>query len=593
MSFVPRETMTRMQAQNLITQVPLPLLIINRQGKIVDANEKISDVFLYDGIRDADIFALTGNKAEDIFKAAESGERLIVERNDKVFRLNPSLDGEAGDENALCFVIFYDITNFEMLKDRYNNEKPCALKIEIDNYEELINPTGTKPNNELAAELDILIRNWAGEYNCTITKLENNSYIGWMEQENLDKLVENKFEILDKVRTLETGEDYPASLSIGIGVGGKSMTESEGFSEEAIELALGRGGDQAVIRRRQKSEFFGGKLQAVEKNNKGKSRIIGHVLKQLMDQSKNVIIMGHRAGDMDSFGASLGIARIAVLADKKAFVVIDEVSNSLDTIYEEAKSIDDYEIISSERALEIATSESLLVVVDTHRKALVQCPQLIDVCEKIAIIDHHRRLEDMIEDATLTYMQSYASSASEMVTEVLQFTTSKKEILKSEAEALLAGIMVDTNSFAVKTGVRTFEAAAWLRRQGADTTEIKRFFQEDLAKVKLKSDALARATVYDGGIAVTHIEEVSSESQILCAQLAEQLLTIKGITSSYVLGTNDKGQTVISARSLGEVNVQVVMEKMGGGGHLTVAASQVDMSIEEAKCKILEILEVR
>ncbi len=585
--------MTTKQTKNLIAAVPLPLLVINRQGKIIDANEKMSEVFLYSGLKDADIFALTGHKAEEIFQSVESGERLVVERNDKVFRLNPSIDGDPKDENATCFIIFFDITNFEGLKERYNSEKPCALHIEIDNYEELINPTGTRPNMDLANEIDGLIRTWAGAFNATVTKIDNSSYIGWFEQEHLDEIVETNFSVLDKVRALETGEDFPASLSIGIGVGGKTMAETEEFAEAGLELALGRGGDQAVVRRKLKSEFYGGTIQAVEKNNKGKARIFGHALKQLIDQSKNVMIMGHRVADMDSFGAALGIARSVVLAEKKAYIVIDEVTDSLRAIYDEAKAQEEYEIISSERALEIATEDSLLVVVDTHRPSLVQCPGLLEISEKIALIDHHRRVEDFIEDATLTYMQSYASSASEMVAEILQFITSKKEILKTEAEALLAGIMVDTNSFAVKTGVRTFEAAAWLRRQGADPTEIKRFFQEDITKVKLKSDALARTEVINGEIAITFIKEVSKESQILCAQLAEQLLTIKGIKSSYVLGTNNEGRTVISARSLGEVNVQVVMEKMGGGGHLSVAAAQVDMTIDEAKCKILEILEAK
>ena len=302
--------------------------------------------------------------------------------------------------------------------------------------------------------------------------------------------------------------------------------------------------------------------------------------------------MGHRYPDMDSFGAALGIMRLCTLSEKEPFIVIDDFNDSLQAIFRQAKESENYKFISSEKAISMAEAEDLLVVVDTHRPSMVQCRELLDICEKKVVIDHHRKVEEFIENPVLAYMESYASSTSELVAEILQYMTTKKVLIKLEAEALLAGITVDTNGFAVKTGVRTFEAAAWLRRQGADPTEVKRFFQEDLYNIKLKAAAISNAQIYEGGLAITTCEQVMTDAQLICAQLADQLLTVKGVKASFVVGRNDEMKTVISARSLGEINVQIIMEKFGGGGHLTTAAAQVDTSIDETVSKIKDTLEV-
>ncbi|MBR6585771.1 MAG: DHH family phosphoesterase, partial [Firmicutes bacterium] len=467
-------------------------------------------------------------------------------------------------------------------------------KIQIDNEDQLIGSSGAAPNLSLSTEIDKAIRRWAARMNATVTRIKSSSYVVWFEQQHLDRLIANKFDILDDVRELETGADFPASLSIGIGVGGKTLAQSEEYADAALDLALGRGGDQAVVKRNIKVEYYGGKLQTVEKSNKGKSRIVGHALKQLIDQSKKVFIMGHRNADMDSFGAALGLMRFCTLSEKEPYIVIDEVSDSLASIYKQAKESENYKFISGEKAVDLAEAgdADLVIVVDTHRPSLVQCPQLLDVCEKIVVIDHHRKVEEFIENPVLAYMESYASSTSELVAEMLQYMSSKKILLKLEAEALLAGMTVDTNGFTVKTGVRTFDAAAWLRRQGADPTEVKRFFQEDFYNIRLKAVAMAAARFFDGGVAIATCEQVSQDAQVLCAQVADQLLTVKGVKVSFTVGRNMEMKTVISARSLGEVNVQVIMEKFGGGGHLTTAAAQVDSSIDETVSKIMEIMEV-
>lgn len=604
--------------------IPMPICVINCQGKVIEASERISDVFLYDGILDSDIFALTGIKTSDLYASSESGNYPMIRRNDRVFKLvtnkigenqeaeetgteqipNAGSKFEAEEENQRkkhleeikegrdLAVFFCDVTNLEELKDRYNDEKPCIAKIQLDNYDQLIDSTGPVPRLALSSEIDQVIRKWAGRISASISRVKNSNYVVWFEQQYLDKIIASKFDLLDDVRNLETGTDFPASLSIGVGVGGKTMAQTEEYADAALDLALGRGGDQAVVKRNIKIEYFGGKLQTVEKSNKGKSRIVGHALKQLIEQSRKIFIMGHYNPDMDSFGSALGVNRLCTLSDREAYIVIDEYNESLQAIFKQAKESDMYNFISSEKAIALAEEDSLVIVVDTHRTSMVQCPKLLEICERKVVIDHHRKVEEFIENPVLAYMESYASSASELVAEILQFMISKKSLVKLEAEALLAGITVDTNGFAIKTGVRTFEASAWLRRQGADPTEVKRFFQEDFSNVKLKSESIAETKITENGIAISACRKIRSDAQLLCAQIADQLLTIKKIKASFVVGRNTENKTVISARSLGDVNVQVVMEKFGGGGHLTTAAAQVDEGISETIKKIMDIMEV-
>ena len=474
---------------------------------------------------------------------------------------------------------------------RLKSKSKDIAKVQIDNYDELIESQRDNSEYNLSSNIERIIREWAQGLNASVSRVKNNRFNIWFAQGCMEREKFLKFEILDEVRSLQTNADFPASLSIGIGVGGKTMDVTESYADGALDLALGRGGDQAVIKRINKIEYYGGKLQTVEKSNKGKSRIVGHALSQLIVQAAKIFIMGHKGSDMDSFGASLGIARLCMVNNKNPFIVIENPNESLETLLEHTKDKDKYNLISCERAMELCDKDSLIVVVDTHRPDRVQCPELLKKTEKVAVIDHHRKMELAIENPILNYMESYASSASELVTEILQYMIPKKEMDKLEAEALMAGITVDTNNFSVRAGVRTFEAAAWLRRQGADPAEVKRFFQEDMESVLLKSKALSQTVIMNKGIALTSIEGTRSDAQLLCAQLADRLLTIKGIKASFVCGRDRERRTVISARSLGKVNVQVIMEKLGGGGHLTNAAAQVEMSVEGAIKRIMEIME--
>ena len=563
---------------------PLPELTIDAQGKVTSANVHIGEVFIYEGILGTDIFALTGFKGAEFRENAETGRYVHLERNYKSFRIySYRMDPEKEEWTLL----FRDDTSLEELKTKYNSERPCMAKIQIDNYDELIEAVRDAGGSDLSARIDRIVRDWAEDMKASVSRVKNNRYNIWLTQKYMDDERFRKFDLLDEVRKLETNADFPASLSIGVGAGGEDLEETEGYADAALQLALGRGGDQAVIKRINDISYFGGKLQTVEKSNKGKSRIVGHALTQLILQAPKIFIMGHVHSDMDSFGATLGIARLCMVNGKKPYIVIEDPNESLETVFNLAKDTEKYGFINCDKATDLCTEDSLVIVVDTHKKDIVQCPELLGISRKVVVIDHHRKADKGIEDPELIYMESYASSACEMVTEILQFMLQKKkQVEKIEAEALMAGIMVDSSFFSVRAGVRTFEAAAWLRRQGADPTEVKRFFQEDWENVKIKSKALLDADILNHGIAMASLPGERGDAQLLCAQLADRLLSLKGVRASFACGRDSEQRTVISARSLGAVNVQVIMEKLGGGGHLTNAAAQVSIPVEEALEKI-------
>lgn len=570
----------------------VPTCIINNQGKVTKANSRIADVFKYDGIAGNDIFALTGVKLPDIIKAAEDDTFIVIKRNDKAFKILAGFIGEG--ETASILMYFLDITSFENLKELYSDEMICMALINVDNFDELMSSAGDGRDLEISTEIDKHIRAWAGKMGAAVARYKDHQYEVVLTNKNYKSLIANKFEILDEIREIETETDFPVTLSIGIGVGGKTISESEEYAQGALDLALGRGGDQAVVKNVCNFEYYGGKSQSVEKGFKGKSRIIAHALRILMTQSSKVFIMGHKNPDLDSFGASLGIHRMAKIVGKEAFILLNSYNDSLVDMVEDAKESGEYSFISTEKALSLADDHSLVVVVDTHRPALAESIELVEKVKRTVVIDHHRRAEDVLPDQILSYMESYASSASELVAEVLQYANekkSKKILTKLEADALLAGIMVDTNRFAVKAGVRTFEAASWLRRAGADLINVRRYFQADSESLRIKALCLANAKFYEGGVATSVCPGENINSQIINSQVADELLTIKGIKASFVAGRDENGRTVVSARSLGDINVQVVMEKFGGGGHLNTAGAQVDVTPEEILEDIIAFLE--
>lgn len=567
---------------------PFPTCVVGKNGKIVSANQFIDRVFLYDALEDMDFFGLTGVKLETLEEISIENTYVTIERNGCIFRLIAR-----DTESDSYLVTFEDVTDLEELRLKYIENRNCMGRISIDNYEELQNRVSIEQRNQAINSIIALITEWSQEMKASFNRIKEDEFLLFFPFYKLEQAIENKFEILDKVRNVDTGADFPLSLSMGIGISADDMQETENLANSAIDLALGRGGDQAVVKTDDKTTYYGGKTQARERSNKGKSRIIAHALKVLISQSDQIFIMGHRNADMDAFGSSLGVFRICKLEDKDKdiTIVVSTVNKSLKDIYQSAEDMETYKFANGEKALEQIGENSLVIVVDTHRASYVDCPELLEKAKNIVVIDHHRRAEDFIKNPTLHYLESYASSTAELVTEILQYSGEKKLLVKLEAEALLAGMTIDTNRFAVKTGVRTFEAAAYLRRSGADTTEVKRFFQTDLESFKIKSRCISDAKFYDEGIVMSICKGKNEDAQVINSTVADELLTIKGIKASFVAGRNQQGTTVISARSLGDMNVQIIMEKLGGGGHLTTAGAQSDdLSPDEILEKVKELV---
>ena len=572
---------------------PLPMCIVNAQGKVTRASRKIAEVFKYDGIIDQDVFVLTGIKISELVKAAEEETPLFIKRNEKSFRIGCCFLGGEGEEGshegASLILHFTDITDYEELKKKYNDERVYMILVNVDNFDEL---TASNDGNEsgITASIDRLLRDWATEMDAMIVRYKENLYELVITSRNYEKLVEERFPILDKAREIESNADFPVTLSIGVGIGGDSLVELDDFAQEALDMALGRGGDQAVVKDGSSFEYYGGSTQSVEKSNKGKSRIIGHALTTLIEQSSRIFIMGHKNPDMDSFGAAIGIARLAKSVGKDAYILLSEYNETMIDMVSDAKKTGEYEFVTGERAIGLVENNSLAVVVDTHRRMLVESAELIDNVDRLAIIDHHRKAEDVFANPSLSYLESYASSASELVTEILQYRLGKKSLSRYEADVLMAGIMLDTNRFAVKAGVRTFEAASWLRRAGADLSRVRRYFQESPENFINRANGIVNARILEDGIAMSICDAQTINTQIVNSQIADELLTIKGTRASFVAGRNEDGVTVVSARSLGNMNVQTIMEHFGGGGHMNTAGTKTDLAPEEILREIEEYI---
>ena len=574
---------------------PLPMCIVNAQGKVTRASKKIAEVFKYDGIIDYDIFALTGIKMPEFVSAAENEEPLYIQRNDRTFRIGCSFLGggsgeEGAHEEASVILHFTDITAYEELKERYKDERVYMMLVNVDNFDELISGSSDDKDSDVRVGIDKLVRSWAASMEAMIVRYRDNMYELVITHKNYEELIEDKFSILDKARELESPTDFPVTLSIGLGIGDDSLVKLDDYAQEALDMALGRGGDQAVIKDGSSFEYYGGRTQSVEKSNKGKSRIIGHALATLMDQSSRIFVMGHKNPDMDCFAAAIGVARLAKSVGKDAYILLSEYNETMIDMVADAKKTGEYEFVTGERALDLIEENSLVVVVDTHRRMLVESADLIDRVERLAIIDHHRKAEDAFANPTLSYLESYASSASELVAEILQYRVDKKALSNFEADALMAGIMLDTNRFAVKAGVRTFEAASWLRRAGADLSRVRTYFQESPESFINRANGIVNAKIMEGGIAMSICSGHSINTQIVNSQVADELLTIKGTVASFVAGRNEEGQTVVSARSLGDMNVQTIMEHFGGGGHMNTAGTKTDMAPEEILAQIEEYI---
>ncbi|GAB1475944.1 DHH family phosphoesterase [Bacillota bacterium] len=575
--------------RHFVYKNPFPICMIDAQENLIWFNDRFQEIFQEAQMLNSSISEISGLRYSELANRKPDERFIMSSHNDRIYRVLPSALEDRNGANIMLY--WQDVTNLENLKNLYNDEKTCFAYINIDNYDELLSAASDEKKGMLTAQIETIIRQWVSRMNATMVRYKSGKYFVVFEQKHIESIESMKFAILDDVRSVETEGDFPPSLSIGVGVGSKTLSELDEYAIAALDLALGRGGDQAVVKKRNRIEYFGGKLQTVEKRNKGKSRIMAHALRQMIDQSGKVIITGHRNPDMDSFGSALGISRIVKNRNREAAIILGNFGTAISRLYQNAAESGQYRFISPDEARSLIDKDTLLIVLDTHRPSLLDIPDILNMTDKIVVIDHHRKAEESIDNATLTYMESYASSTSELVAEILQYMDDgKKKIEKLEAEALLAGIIVDTKSFSIKTGARTFEAASWLRRNGADTANVRQFFQTDMDSFKLKATIIADAEVIADGIAISVCEGRHKNVQILTSQAADELLNIQGIRASFVAGSSDTGLTVVSARSLGGINVQTIMEKMGGGGHLATAGAQVKKSVEETVDELKELI---
>lgn len=578
-----------------ILNLPIPLTIVEFDGTITWYNSKFVEIVgkkellerdIKDVIEQFDLKDVLQNKKENIKEINIQGRYFTVLYN--IIKLS-----KQHTSKYIIMLYWVEKTDLLLLKQKYNDEKSVVALVQVDNYDEVMQSTEEAARPLVIAEIDRRLNLWTSRLNGFIRKYYNDKFIVVFENQHLSKLEGKKFEILDEIREVSIGNKLPITLSIGVGIGGQNPQQTCDFANTAKDLALGRGGDQAAIKHNEKISFYGGKTKAVEKRTKVKARVIAHALKQLMEQADNVLIMGHKNSDLDALGSAIGVYRAARNLDKETFIILNEGNPSIEVLLERMMEREDFRgaVITCEEAKGRIEKNSLIIVVDTHRPSFTECPEILKLTQNIVVIDHHRRGTEFIENTVLNYHETFVSSTSEMVTEILFYMEDKVHIEQIEAEALLAGISVDTKNFTFKTGVRTFEAASLLRRAGADTTAVRQLFQDDLGTIIAKVEVLKAARILKNQVAISTCSQVKN-IQLVAAQSADELLNIRGVTSSFVLGMKDDGKIFISGRSMGDVNVQVILEKMGGGGHLTVAGAQLEgYTLEEALEQLEEIIE--
>ena len=507
--------------------------------------------------------------------------------------------GSEADRQKLIAIYLFDETEILKYRQEINDQKMVAGLIYLDNYEEALESVEEVRRSLLMALIDRKISKYIAGMNGVVKKLEKDKYFFTIKQQYVQELQDSRFSILEEVKTVNIGNEMAVTLSIGMGMNGETYSQNYDFARMAIDMALGRGGDQAVVKDAEKIQYYGGKSQQLEKTTQVKARVKAHALRELMETKDRLLIMGHNLADIDSFGAAVGIYRIATSLNKKANIVINEVTSSVRPMMERFMNNPDYPedlFLTGDQAAERVDANTILVVVDVNRPSITDAPALLRMVKTIVVLDHHRQSSEIIDNAVLSYVEPYASSTCEMVAEVLQYIADGIKIKSPEADAMYAGIVIDTNNFTNQTGVRTFEAAAYLRRSGADITRVRKLFRDDMNDYKAKAEAVRMAEVFEGAFAISVCPAEGVENPtIVAAQAANELLGINGMKASVVLSQYN-GTIYLSARSIDEVNVQVMMEKLGGGGHRTIAGAQlpgitIEEAIERLKTVIIEMLE--
>lgn len=490
-------------------------------------------------------------------------------------------------------IYLQDVTTFADLRDRHEEERLALGIVFLDNFDEASQGMDDQQRTSLIARVATRITDWAKNYGIYVRRLSSERYLLLLNQKSLRELEQSRFVILDEIREMTADLKVPLTLSVGVGFGAGSISELGELAQSSLDMALGRGGDQAAVKADQRLSFYGGKSNAVEKRTRVRARVIAHALRDLMLDSDQVLIMGHKIPDMDVVGAAIGMLKAADMYDVDAYIVLDKVNPSIEKMMERIELDERLSVrfITPDEALNAMTEQTLLVVVDTHKSSMTIEPKLVDRAKRVVVVDHHRRGEEFINDAVLVYLEPYASSTCELVTELLQYIHDKVQFTTLEATSLLAGIIVDTKHFALHTGSRTFEAAGFLRRNGADTVLVQRMLKEDLGDYIAKAEIIKHAKIIHNHVALAVTEPDHQVPQLLIAQVADSLLNMNNVHASFVISERMDGLIGISARSLGKMNVQVVMERLGGGGHLTNAAVQLEGSIEYAESRLREVLD--
>ena len=592
--------------KTLLNEFSIPYAILDIDGRVIWMNEAFCKVVGKDKQYRKSIGSLFPEIGAGTIARLGEEESIQVHFGDRDFSAelqrvsiesltkSVSLVEVPEDENFMIAMYLFDNTELVKYKRENDEQKMVAGLIYLDNYDEALDSIEEVRRSLLVALIDRKINKYISAYDGVVKKLEKDKYFVVLKNKYLEELKANRFSLLEEVKAVNIGNEMSVTLSIGIGVGGSGYVQNYEFSRIAIELALGRGGDQAVVKEREKISYYGGKSQQMEKSTRVKARVKAHALREFIGGADEVVVMGHKITDIDSFGAAVGVYRAAQMMNKKAHIVIGEINGSIRpwiNMFLESREYDEDMFVKHERAMEIVDNHTVLVVVDTNRPSMCECEELLSQTKTIVVLDHHRQSNDVIKNAVLSYIEPYASSACEMVAEILQYFSDDVRLKSVEADSIYAGIIVDTNNFLTKTGVRTFEAAAFLRRCGADVTRVRKLFRDDMPSYKARAETVRHAEVFMGCYAISRCpgENIDSPT-VVGAQTANELLNIVGVKASFVL-TEFHNRIYISARAIDEVNVQIIMERLGGGGHLNIAGAQLDgVTMEEAIQKVKDVL---
>lgn len=591
-NYMVEYSMASENTQNIFSQdLDIPYALMDKKGIIAWRNRAFNGLVQKDRLSKKDIHAMFENiTASDIENIADKAD-FHGEYQGKKYRIR--ITRLYIEESFVYTVCLFDETDLVELRIQKENSKFVVGLMYMDNYDEAMESVEEVRRSLLEALIDRKINQYINGFNGIVKKLEKDKFFFIIKKEDLDSAISVRFDILEDVKTVNIGNEMGITLSIGIGYGSENLARNYELARMAMDMALGRGGDQAVVKTEDDIRYFGGKAQTVEKQTRVKARVKAHAFRELLENKDKVIIMGHKMLDMDAFGAAIGIWRIATHLNKKAYILRSDVNPSVKPMIEKFKAPEYPEdlFMSEEKALNSLTNDSLVVVVDVNRPSITEGPSLLKKAKNIVVLDHHRQSSEIITNATLSYVETFASSACEMVSEIVQYISDDIKLKTLEADAMYAGIVIDTQNFNVQTGVRTFEAAAFLKRSGADVTRVRKMFREDAADYLAKAEAIHNAEIFENYYAISECDSANTASPTLvCAQAANDLLNIKGIKASFVL-TLYNDVIYISARSMDEVNVQTIMEKLGGGGHRSVAGAQIkEGSIEDAKNLVKKVL---